>query len=521
MENLIEKYKDRILGVLNCYDRIVLTGTIAGFCYAEGMTAYLYSQHIKIFDYQKFVQPLRNLIRDNAEEIARKQQLTIENIRKKNFRKEDRIREILKKRGTHSGLVHIFSAMEPCTSYKPWYDKNTGRAYLKYDDGKCLHYYFYFIDAELGLCYLRVPTWCPFRLQFYFNGHGHLGCLLSKKGIAFQRKDNAFVQIDNFNRANELAFNIDLRRIHAMLDRIAAQYCPVLKALDIACHWSLMQVEYATDIVFKTRQDLQAIYPYLLETLIHSVKPENIATFLEHRLLGSSKREVTTKLDRHVVGTRIKYQMGPVSIKMYDKFGSILRIEVTVNDVSFFKQYRTVQHKDGNSEKKWTKMRKTIYSLHDLAQQLGAANRRYLEFLSQIQTPQAGVKMLNEFTVSKVENDHRYSGFNLLSTDDSFLLRLLLRGEFVISGFNNAALRSYIPNANSGKISRLLKRLRVHGLVRKIGHHYKYYLTRIGIQVATAALKLRELFLIPFLAGMSAPCFLRPVSTAKKAKTQR
>jgi hypothetical protein len=42
---------------------------------------------------------------------------------------------------------------------------------LRPDTGKCLHYYFYFIDAELGLIYLRVPTWCPFRLQFYCNGH--------------------------------------------------------------------------------------------------------------------------------------------------------------------------------------------------------------------------------------------------------------------------------------------------------------------------------------------------------------
>jgi hypothetical protein len=74
--------------------------------------------------------------------------------------------------------VHIISAMEACSSYKPWYDKNTGRTFLKPDSGKCLHYYFYFIHPELGLCYLRVPTWCPFRLQFYFNGHNLLASKL-------------------------------------------------------------------------------------------------------------------------------------------------------------------------------------------------------------------------------------------------------------------------------------------------------------------------------------------------------
>ena len=72
------------------------------------------------------------------------------------------------------GLVHVISAMEACESYQPWHDKASGKTFLRPDTGKCLHYYFYFIDEELGLCYLRVPTWCPFRLQFYCNGHSWL-----------------------------------------------------------------------------------------------------------------------------------------------------------------------------------------------------------------------------------------------------------------------------------------------------------------------------------------------------------
>jgi Pentapeptide repeats (8 copies) len=95
-------------------------------------------------------------------------------------------RKILAVRGDHPGLVHIISAMEACNTYKPWHDKQTRRTLLRPDTGKCLHYYyyyyyyyyFYFIDAELGLIYLRVPTWCPFRLQFYCNGHS---CLRATK----------------------------------------------------------------------------------------------------------------------------------------------------------------------------------------------------------------------------------------------------------------------------------------------------------------------------------------------------
>jgi hypothetical protein len=146
---------------------MIVQGTLPVFCYAEGMTAYLSKRRIRIFDFTQFAKPLTDAIKTNAEELAAANGLHIDYVRKKNFRKEDRVKAVLKERGNHPGLVWIFSALEPCTTYQPWHDKKSGRTFLRYDDGKCLHYYFYFIDEDLGLCYVRGPTWCPFRLQFY------------------------------------------------------------------------------------------------------------------------------------------------------------------------------------------------------------------------------------------------------------------------------------------------------------------------------------------------------------------
>lgn len=171
MALLAERFAAQIRGVISCFDRIVITGTLPGVCYPDGMASFLRSHNVRIFDYPSFVEPLRDTIRANAESIAKEQGLEIEFIRSVHaFRKEDRIRAIMTQRGDDPGLVHIFSAMEPCPAFTPWHDKITGRTFLRYKDGKCLHYYFYFIDPEFGLCYLRVPTWAPFRLQFYCNG---------------------------------------------------------------------------------------------------------------------------------------------------------------------------------------------------------------------------------------------------------------------------------------------------------------------------------------------------------------
>jgi hypothetical protein len=134
--------------------------------------------------------------------------------------------------------------------------------------GKCLHYYFYFIDAELGLIYLRVPTWCPFRLQFYCNGHSWLARQLTAAGIGFKLADNAFLHIDDWPRAQTLADHLSPTSLHHILDRYAQQCCPVLDVFAQSYHWSFMQVEYATDLVFRS----QAV-----------LKPRPSAVTLQHR----------------------------------------------------------------------------------------------------------------------------------------------------------------------------------------------------------------------------------------------
>jgi hypothetical protein len=498
---LREKYRDDLYGVLNCYDRVIITGSLQPLCYAKGMTGYLYRQRIRIFDYARFAEPLRDAIRANAQAVAQEHNLEIEFIRKsKSFRKEDRIRQILQSRGDYPGLVHIFSAMEGCRAYYPWHDKQTHKTYLKSRQGKCLHYYFYFIDEELGLCYLRVPTWCPFRLQFYFNGHNWLATQLKARGIAFKQQDNAFLEIADFDAANQIAAQLDMLSLHAKLEALARMYCPAATVLDLEYSWSIMQAEYATDLVFKQQATLQAIYPHLLETLVQAVKPADIATFLGRKLHGNYQGEMGNRFNVRLLGSRIKHQMGPVSIKMYDKFNIVLRIETTVVNVSFFQQYRKVQHRDGSSTTKWAPMKKSIYSLPALQERLLAANQRYLKFISDIETPEVGVHKLHQLAETQMENDRRYKGFNLLAEEDASLFRLLLHGEFFISGFANKSLRQLLQNKSSSQMSRLLKRLRVHGLIKKVRRRYKYYLTEFGRQVATMALKLRELYIIPSLA---------------------
>jgi hypothetical protein len=501
---LTERHAQQIAGVLSCYDRIIVQGTLPIFCYADGMTAYLTARRMRIFDFTQFVKPLTDTIKSNAEELAAAHGLSIDYVRKKNFRKEDKVKAVLKERGWHAGLVWIFSALEPCTTYQPWHDKKSGRTYLRPDDGKCLHYYFYFIDAELGLCYLRVPTWCPFRLQFYCNGHNWLARQLDNRKIGYRLQDNAFTSIEDFAAAQELAHRWEPKRLHRKLDEFADRYCPLLQQIEESYHWSLDEAEYATDIVFHRQADLQIIYGNLIRTAIHTVKPDDIATFLGKKLNGNYQDEMGNRYNVRIEGTRVRHSMGMVSIKMYDKFGHILRIETTTKDVSFFKHYREVEQRNGEAVMKFAPMKKTIYSLGPLRQLLLAANRRYLEFLSAIDDPTNGIEKLNKITHTVHQETRSYRGFNFFDQDDEALFLALARGEFSISGVQNKTLRAWFPQYNSGQMSRILRRLRTHGVIKKASHCYKYYLTALGKQVVALGLKLKELVIIPELA--MAPC---------------
>jgi len=92
IELLTERYQNQITGILSCYDRIIIQGTLPKWCYASGMTSYFYEHQIKNFDYPKWAQPLRDAIRENAERLAAENGIEIEFVRsKKSFRKEERV----------------------------------------------------------------------------------------------------------------------------------------------------------------------------------------------------------------------------------------------------------------------------------------------------------------------------------------------------------------------------------------------------------------------------------------------
>lgn len=494
---LEDRYDDRIAGVLSCYDRVVITGTLPTVCYAEGMTRFLRARGIPIFDYPAFAMTLRERVREQVASVVAAAGIVIEHIGKSHIRKEAVVAKVLEQRGDHPGLVHVLSAMEACPSYRPWHDKQSHKTYLRPDTGKCLHYYFYFMDADLGLVYLRVPTWAPFRLQFYCNGHSWLARQLTAEDIGFTTADNAFVRIGNWQRAQELADSFSPDLLHRVLDRYAALCCPVLDVFGQTYHWSLMQVEYATDLVFRSAATLKPLYDQFVRESVLNVKAEQVASFLGRKIAPQLAQEVGSRFSTRIEGTCIKHRFGSASIKMYDKFGCVLRIETTTNDVSFFKHHRKVEHRQGPATRDLAPVKKSIYSLIDLREILFGCNRRYLEHLSALDDFSAGVRALDRVTRPRVVDDKTVKGINFFDPTDKALLQALQDPRVNIAGVRRGDLVPILDRLTPNRLSRQLRRLRDIGVIKRVRGTYRYYLTRLG-RAATAALcRVTESIIIP------------------------
>ena len=473
-QSLTERYDDRIAGVLSCYDRIVITGTLPGVCYADGMTRYLHAMGIRIFDYPQFAMRLRDRVRDRAASVAADAGVTIEHIAKSHIRKEEVVARVLARRGDHPRLVHILSAMEACDAYQPWHDKQTHKTFIRPDSGKCLHYYFYFLDARFGLIYLRVPTWAPFRLQFYCNGHSWLARELTAKGIGHTMADNAFVRIDDWPHAQALADTLSPDQLHRTLDRY-----------------------YATDLAFRSTATLGPLYEQLIRESVLNVKAEQVATFLGRQITPRLAQEIGSQFSTRIEGTCVKHRFGKSSIKMYDKCGIVLRIETTANDVSFFRHHRKVEHREGPSTRALAPVKKSIYSLIDLREILYGCNRRYLAHLSALDDFSAGVRALRRLTTPRDVDGKTIKGINFFEPGDSALLRALQNPRVNIAGVRRAELLPELGMFSPTRLSRQLRRLLDIGVIKRVTGTYRYYLTKAGRAATAAAARLTQAVIIP------------------------
>jgi len=513
MQTFVSQHQHQIQGTLSGFDRLRFVGSLLRLSYVDGLAAFLAATGVLLKDFGDFMLKLSQRIKKAGEQLALgTPSRCVHYLPSSSQSKEDFVRGLpAPAQPGPSGLIAVVSCVEPCRTYQIHRNPHTKHLELQPALRKCLHLYFYLDHPIFGPMHVRIQTWAPFQIKIVLNGRDWLARQLDTAGIGYLKKDNTLVALDDFERAQAL-LDAQLQVNWPMiLDELVRQFHPVHAewmpaSYPVNYYWSVEQSEWATDVVFNSAADLAVLYPRLVHHAITTFGSRDVLRFLQQKVPaqggvhGRFAGEVVSDLKARPEGVRIKHAYGLNSVKLYDKQGQVLRVETTIHDASGLKVYRPAGD-DPEGELKWQALRKGVADLHRRCELSQAANQRYLEALTVVESPTPLGELSGPLCHRMVKDGRRYRALNPLGNEDAGLLEFVGRGEHLITGFRNRDVRqclygerskdAAVNRRQSGRVSRLLALLRAHGLIQKIPQTHRYQVTARGREQIAAILAAR------------------------------
>jgi hypothetical protein len=507
MRSFCEKHAAKIQGVLSCFDRMLFRGYLPIMSGAS-MAQFLMSEEVNCGNLKNFLTETGQRLKGHAQEMAAAAGRPFVYVTSADVRMERQARELAERDGITEGLVCVFSKLEPCRTFSFKYMKSD--PYVSSARRKCLHLYYYFMEPQFGLVHVQVQTWFPLRMQVFVNGHDWLARKLEAAKIRYTQCDNAFVGIEDVERAQRFSDRMSALNWPAILNRLARRVNPLMGSLlgRMQYYWVTAQCEYSTDVMFKSASDLKELYPKLISHSTLCFGAKEVMGFLGKKLAGTLRGEyvsdMTERSKQRLPGMRIKHRVKVNWIKMYDKAGSVLRVEMVINDPTAFKVRKRVRRRRVQVTQ-WVEMRKGVANLFRYRDVSLTANRRYLDALAAVDDPTRAIEALDKVTQRKrTRAGQSVRAFNPLAREERQLFEALSSGEHHIRGFTNRDLREQLLERHildgaaqtlrqlAAKVSRLLHRLHLYGLIAKVPHARRWRVTNKGLRLFSSALRLRE-----------------------------
>jgi len=493
VNRFIANHAADITGVLSGFDRLVLRGNIRQLCFVDGLKRLLWKRQVLLKNFGAYAESLTAQLKKSSSDQAKAAGRPVEYLPSSRTSKEDVARKIAQRDNVRSGLIAVLSSIEPCMSYDIFKNRNTKHLELVSRPRKGLALYHYFIDPIFGFMHARIQTWLPFGIQICINGREWLARTMDQVGLGYRRRENCFVAIDDVERAQRMMDHQLALAWAPALDRIAREINPAHGRMfdDFVAeyYWSAHQSEWATDVMFGSSAALAGIYPALVRHGMTTFSSTDVMRFLGGKVHGAFKGEIISDFKNRPEGVRIKHRVGQNSVKLYDKQGSVLRVETTINNPYGMKVFRPKEG-DADGPLAWRPLRKGIADLHRRTHLSQASNDRYLDALASIDTATPLGELVRKICAPTQWNSKRVRALRPWSQEDTALFQAVNRGEFAVNGFRNADLQVHLydhpaqspeeKKRRSARITRQLRMLRAHGLIKKVTASHRYVLTASG-----------------------------------------
>ena len=510
MKLFLQRFGALILGVLHGFDRLRLRGSKRQLCNPGGSDSYLSYIRVPLKDYKSYAKDT-TLTLCQAIETEAKEAGLYHYLNNSQESKEEVALRLADEHGRRDGLIAVLGCVEPCQVVQVRGDRQAERLKLQIEPGKCLHYYHYYLDPDYGLRYTRLQSWFPFTMHVGLNGRDWLACQMAKAGLAYEKKDNCFTWVEDWGAAQGLLDEQLTTPWASLLDRWADEshpWLPRLLPVDVPYYWSVQEGEYATDIAFRSPEDLQRLYPRWVHYATELLQSGDVLRFFGYRVTkagrcrGRLPGEVVTTIKELVEGTRVKHRVAQNAVKMYDKFGQVLRLENLLIDVRAFKVYR---RREGDQEGplEYLRLRKGVADIHRRAEVGQKINERYAAALATVEDKTPLRELAEDLVRPTRWKERRVRALNPLAPLDASLLEAINRGEFLLNGFRNRDLRAVLfpdtaevtdkdAKRQAAQVTRWLGLLRVHRLITKVPKTHRYQVSASGRKKLAALLAARQ-----------------------------
>jgi len=509
MQTFLRRLGTFLLGFLCGFDRLRFRGSKRQLCYPNGIVGFLQHRGIAFRDFKPYALDVTESLFQAIEPPA-KQAGIYRYLNSNHLSPEETALAIAAEHGKTQGLVAVLGRVEPCQTIEFRRDASGWwTPYLK-SGAKCLHYYHYYLDPDFGLRYTRMQSWFPFTMHQGINGRDWLARQMTKAGLGYVQKENCFTWVEDFEAAQRLLDQQLTTAWPALLENWAVQSNPLEKTFlgkPVSYYWTVQEGEYATDLVFRTPEDLQRLYPAWIHQAYALLQSGNLLRYLNYRLRADGRPRANDTIDlkttvkEFMEGTCVRHRVQGNLLKMYNKMGNVLRVETMLTDVTHFKVFRRTEGEEG--VQRYLRLRKGVADLHRRAEVSQGINERYIGALATVEEK----KPLGEVAAG-LGKRQRWKGrsvraLNPLSESDVALLEAVNRGEFMLHGLRNQDVRRLLfadPAAEdpaeekrrSAQVTRWLRLLRAHGLLAKIPKTHRYQVTEKGRTTINALLAARR-----------------------------
>lgn len=491
---IMDQYGQHVKGMFSFFDRMIIDGYIQPLAFEYRRANALLRLGVLYKDYAAYFKSVTDEIRKRVEGLARESGRPMQYLDSPKESKEAIAKKYLEEQPVSNGLICVLSTLEMCKGARIR-GSDSGKLTVKTCSQKCLHYYLYYLDEEYGFMFIRIQTWFPFNVRVYINGRELMKSAFQENGITYQCYDNSFTDISDVDKAQELADQFDSAKLRRHLDGMALNINPfldtILKVFGQGYYWCVSQCEYATDIMFKERSLLEDIYPSLVDSAFHDLNCTDVFTFMGRKLSPQFQGEAVSDYKKRPIGCRVKFRCKANSIKMYDKY-SVLRTETTINNPHDFKIYGPIRHKDGTEAKGWKPMGKSVSNLYRYAEISKSCNQRLLDAMTDIVPTKSVLDEIGEICDGTTVNGKRVAGFHVWSPSVVCIMETVCDGKYIMNGFRNRDLREVVfaeqenEKKRSARTSRLIRKLRNHGLIKKVPRSRRYLVTHKGRRIMGA-----------------------------------